>query len=346
MYLGFKFYVKDQVMRFIVVVSGLFLFPIIVLSHHSRIGYVDERQEVRGEIVDVIWRNPHIRFTLNVVNEAGKNELWKIEGFGSIYALHRTGITEELFNTGDQVIMVGQRSNHQPQEFLASHVLLANGTEAVLQANGEPYWGGEILGGRAQWEADETEAVNAAHENRGLFRVWSIPALADRVMHSPFTESAIAARAIWDPLDNFAARCEPEGMPRIMINPHPFEFVDRGVTILLRVELYDQVRTIHMPGSEVEVVPASPLGYSVGHWEGNTLVVETTKINWAYFDNIGTPQSDFVEMIERFTLSDDQSHLNYRLTITDPATFAEPATIMGHWLALGEEITPFACEVY
>ena len=88
------------------------------------------------------------------------------------------------------------------------------------------------------------------------------------------------------------------------------------------------------------------MGYSIGHWEGNTLVVETTKINWAYFDNIGTPQSDFVEMIERFTLSDNQSRLNYHLTITDPVTFAEPATIMGHWLALGEAIAPFACEVY
>lgn len=333
-------------MKFIVAASGFFSLPVIALAHHAMTGYVDERQELRGELVDVIWRNPHIGFALSVVNEDGERELWKIEGFGSIYALRRSGITETLFNIGDQVTMVGRRSNRQPQEFLASHVLLANGTEAVLQANGEPYWSGEILGGRAQWEADETETVNAAHENRGLFRVWSIPALADRVLHVPFTEAAIAARAMWDPLDNFAARCEPEGMPRIMINPHPFEFVDEGATIRLRVELYDLARTIHMVGSVADNTPTSPLGYSVGHWAGTTLVVETTRVNWPYFDNIGTPQSGAVKMIERFMLSDDQNRLNYHLTITDPTTFTEPATIVGHWLALGEAITPFACEVH
>ena len=76
------------------------------------------------------------------------------------------------------------------------------------------------------------------------------------------------------------------------------------------------------------------------------MVVETTRINWPYFDNIGTRQSDAVKMVERFTLSDDQSRLNYNLTITDPTTFTEPATIMGHWLAVGEVIAPFACEVH
>ena len=325
---------------------GFFLLPAILSAHHSRAGYNDEREELKGELVDVIWRNPHVGFTLNVVNEDGEEELWQIEGFGSIYALRRTGITEELFQPGERVVLVGQRSNRRPREFLASHALLADGTETVLQANAEPYWAGRTLGGKSQWVADETETVDAAGENRGLFRVWSIPALADRVLHVPFTAAAIAARTAWDPLENFTSRCEPEGMPRIMTNPHPFEFVDEGVTIQLRVELYDQVRTIHMDGSGPEGAPASRLGYSVGHWDGTTLVVETTRVNWPYFDNIGTPQSDAVEMVERFTVSDDQSRLNYHLTITDPATFTESATITGHWLALGESIAPFVCEVY
>ena len=51
-------------------------------------------------------------------------------------------------------------------------------------------------------------------------------------------------------------------------------------------------------------------------------------------------------MVERFTLTDDQNRLDYHLTVVDPATFTEPATITGHWLALGEEIAPFECDVY
>lgn len=333
-------------MRYAAIAIGLILLPAFAWAHHSRAGYADETTELSGELVEVIWRNPHVAFTLNVVSETGEEERWQIEAFGSIYGLERAGVTEDLFRPGARVTMAGQASIRGRGHFLASHVLLPDGTEAVLQANAEPRWPGRTLGGRTEWVADETETVNAAAENKGIYRVWSIPALADRVVRAPFTEAAIAGRSSWDPLDNFTWRCEPEGMPRVMINPHPFEFVDAGDTIRLRVELYDQERVIHMNGATAEDAPASRLGHSVGHWEGATLVVETTRINWPYFDNIGTPQSEDVVMVERFALSENQGRLDYHLTVTDPETFTEPATITGHWLALGEEIAPFECDVF
>ena len=80
-------------------------------------------------------------------------------------------------------------------------------------------------------------------------------------MSFPFTEAAIAARDNWDPADNFAERCEPEGMPRIMRNPHAFEFVDSGSEISLISELYDLVRIIHMTNkSPAQHEAASPNG--------------------------------------------------------------------------------------
>jgi len=74
--------------------------------------------------------------------------------------------------------------------------------------------------------------------------------------------------------------------------------------------------------------------------------VTTTRINWPYFDNIGTPQSENVEMLETFTVSEDQARLDYRLTVTDPGTFTEPAVFERHWLALGEQIELYDCQVY
>ena len=159
-------------------------------------------------------------------------------------------------------------------------------------------------------------------------------------------EAAIAARDAWDPIDNYAERCEPEGMPRIMRNPHPFEFIDHDSEISLASELYDLVRTIHMGSAPPPNAPASPLGYSTGRWEGNALIVTTTRINWPYFDNIGTPQSEAVEMQETFTVSDDQTRLDYRLRVTDPGTFTEPAIFERFWLALGERIELYDCTVY
>lgn len=163
----------------------------------------------------------------------------------------------------------------------------------------------------------------------------------------PYTEAAIAGRADWDPLDNFATRCEPEGMPRIMMNPNPFEFVNQGSEITLRSQLYAVDRTIHLdrPASP-EDAPASSLGYSLGHWEGNTLVVETTHVNWPWLDNNGTPQSEAVEFVERFSVSTDQTRLDYRLTVTDPATFSEPAVYERYWVGLvGATIRNFDCQI-
>jgi hypothetical protein len=73
-------------------------------------------------------------------------------------------------------------------------------------------------------------------------------------------------------------------------------------------------------------------------------VVTTTRVNWPYYDTIGTPQSDAVEITERFALSDDQTRLDFLITVRDPATLTAPAVIAGHWLALGHEVQRFACQ--
>jgi hypothetical protein len=128
--------------------------------------------------------------------------------------------------------------------------------------------------------------------------------------------------------------------------PHPYEFIDAGREIQLKLEMYDLTRTIHMDGAvQPEDVAPSRMGYSVGRWENdNTLVIETTRLNWNYYDTTGTPQSDAAEVTERYTLSADRSRIDYQITTIDPQTFTEPATISGHWLALGEEIVPYECE--
>jgi hypothetical protein len=89
--------------------------------------------------------------------------------------------------------------------------------------------------------------------------------------------------------------------------------------------------------------PHSRLGYYVGRWDGGALVVTTTHVDWPYFDNAGTPQSTAVEIVERYSLSEDQTRLSFRVTVNDPVTFAAPAVIESHWLALGHTIDRYDC---
>jgi hypothetical protein len=318
-------------------------------AHHSLAGFdMSDPVEIEGELVSIKWRNPHLGFTIRVVDEDGESKNWNVHGWGSAYSMGRTGVSRDEFINGDRVRLAGFRSSRRADEMLVSHMLLSSGVEAIIRPDAEPRWAEESTGGRTNWIGDEGQVQNAAAENRGIFRTWSTSgyfnSLSTTTLHYSFTESAIAGRSSWDQDDNYVTRCEPPGMPQIMSQPHPYEFVEQGDVILLRGEVWGITRTIFMDPAAASGELAVPnLGRSIGRWDGRTLIIETTDIAWPYFDYSGTPQSDAVSIREEFTLSEDQVRLDYRQVVTDPATFTEPATLETHWLALGEEIIPWVC---
>ena len=270
---------------------------------------------------------------MQTVNSTGEQEVLRIET-NSIYYLERAGVTKDRIKVGDKVTVGGYASIKAGGEFLGAELLLPDGENLLL-----------IRDGLTTRFSDKVQ--NTSEENKGIYRVWSIPQDNNRELHTPLTAAAEAKMKGFDLLNNFTTRCEPGGMPRLMWYPHPYEFEDLGEQIILRTEMYDAVRTIHMdrstpPNGE----PHSRLGYSVGHWDGAELIVNTSLLDWEYYDTRGIPQSDSAEVVERYTLSDDQSRLDYFITTIDPEIFTEPATIKGHWLALGESIKPYNCEVY
>jgi len=313
------------------------ILPVIAHTHHSVAFYSEEVVELEGELVGVEWRNPHVTWQLQVTDNAGDEELWFLEA-ASTYPLQRAGVSRELFVIGERVKVAGNKSRREENVMLATNMLLPSGRELLLWGNIAVHFG------------DENKSVDAASEDQGIFRVWSTPAelfpdIQRRLSELPYTEQAIAARTRWSSVDNFVTRCEQEGMPRIMVNPHPFEFIDRGDSITLRMELYDIERTIDMTRSEpAEDEPWSHLGYSTGEWEGDSLVVTTTRINWPFFDNIGTSQSENVKVVERFALSEDQGRIDLHITVIDPDTFTEAAIVTGYWIALGETLPQYDCQ--
>jgi hypothetical protein len=215
-------------------------------------------------------------------------------------------------------------------------MLLPDGREAPLWPNTGPHFVSTD-----RWITTKPQLVDAGAENRGIFRVWRPNEVS--LASLPYTDAAVAARKSFDMLAA-AERCGPEGLPRIMITLFPYEFVARGNDILVRAELYDTERIIHMdraapPADE----PHSVLGYSVGEWRDGTLVIKTSRINWPYFDQLGTPLSEGVEVEERYRVSEDQTRLDVEITVTDPTTFVTPATIRNSWFAYGDTIRRYDC---
>jgi Family of unknown function (DUF6152) len=284
-------------------------------AHHSMAEYDREHvTEVEGDVLSVAWRNPHILIELAPTGGSGAQDVWYLEG-AAVSAQRRHGV---------------------------------EGVELLVGSVRAPRWSSTSIGSGSD-VVDAEEPATA--EGHGIFRVWSqgTPAwfFPGRVSYG-LTESAARAQAAWDDIaDNPLLKCTPPGMPSIMGNPYPMEFVERDGNIELRLEEFDAVRTIHVrDAAAAPSMPTSALGYSVGRWEGDTLIVRTTRIDWPYFNRVGAPQSPGITVDERFMPSADGSRLDYEMTVTDPPTLVQPFVWKAYWAwHPGEVVGRYDCTV-
>jgi hypothetical protein len=118
-------------------------------------------------------------------------------------------------------------------------------------------------------------------------------------------------------------RCYLPGVPRATYMPYPFQIIQSPKYIMIVYTYARAVRTIYME-DQTEAPADSWMGWSNGHWEGKTLVVDTTGFNdQSWFDRAGNFHSDELHVVERFTVSDPE-HLSYEATIEDPKVFTRP----------------------
>lgn len=334
--------------RTLVSIVVLALLPLSLTAHHSRAEFSEEITEFKGELLKVYWRNPHAGLDVRIKKEDGSEEVWRIETYGSPNLFSRMGVKREQFVVGEEIRVAGNASTRRPKYMLGRNVLFESGLEAVLNASIEPRWSQYHVGGSDQSDVDLSKTVDAETENLGVFRVWSIAGRSVGVKRNrSYTETAREAMAAWDPVTAPVAQCEEPGMPVPMSQPLSFVLADNGDTIRLQTEYFGTVRTIHMNNStDPESQPASHHGYSVGHWEGNSLIVETSRISYPYYNSGGAPMSEDAKVAERFELSEDQTQLVYHLTVDDSLALTEPSTYERLFVALGEPFIVLDCTVF
>src|SRR5689334_23357987 len=118
-------------------------------------------------------------------------------------------------------------------------------------------------------------------------------------------------------------KCYLPGVPRAMYMPQPFQIIQSQKHIMMAFQYAGAIRTIYM--DEHTDAPAdSWMGWSNGHWEGDTLVVDTTGFNdLSWFDRAGNFHSDELHVVERITPT-SPDHLSYEATIDDKKVFSRP----------------------
>ncbi len=339
----------------------IFIAP-VVSAHHGpptdpTLFYTDRIVEMDATIVSVFWRNPHVRYKVMVVNDYGDEEEWQIELRRGPTSFRNIGLTKDFLKPGDKVKVAGYPSRRKNNLLGLMNMLLPDGRE-LAEANVESRFSdnrllsgipGENLPARAVSDAEK-----AAKEAGGdsIFRVWGmegthIPEVPMSEYIDYLSNTAHTLRARFIPSrDDPELKCQT-GMPTTMFDPPPMEIRRYGEDISIHLMEYDIVRTIHMNGGE-ENPESSRLGHSMGRWENeNTLVVDTTHINWPFFDAWGTPQSEQINYNEKFTLADDGSRLEYVLTADDPVMFVEPVVLERAWRWMpGRKLGTYDCTLW
>jgi hypothetical protein len=127
---------------------------------------------------------------------------------------------------------------------------------------------------------------------------------------------------------NPGLNCLPDGVPHADLLPEPFKIIQTPNVVVMLYEVETTFRQIFTDGRKQLTDPSpSWMGYSVGKWEGDTLVVDTVGFNdLSWLDARGHGHSEEMRVEERFRRR-DFGHLDVTVTVTDPKVFTKPVTI-------------------
>jgi hypothetical protein len=160
------------------------------------------------------------------------------------------------------------------------------------------------------------------------------------------------------------ANCLPPGMPMIMTQPYPIEFLFNPGKVVILAEAYEQERTIYTDGRKhpaADVLTPTFQGNSIGHWEGKTLVIDTVGVlpntgpgphtgagitqgaAQGAVNTPGIPHDKAMHIIERIRKT-DQNHLRITTTIIDPTVLAKPWTVTRHYVRIKGDLLEYECE--
>ncbi len=138
--------------------------------------------------------------------------------------------------------------------------------------------------------------------------------------------------------------CFPPGTPRIYMHPFPMEIVQTPGRVVMVFEYDHRIRQLFTDGREhrTDLAPMW-MGDSTGHWEGDTLVVETVNFNdKTWVDRRGVPHSGEMRVVERIRrISDDRLRID--ITVEDPVAFTEPWSGQRHYRRVDWDIEEFVC---
>jgi hypothetical protein len=347
-------------------------------AHHSNSAYqVDQIITLTGTVKEWRWMNPHTWLYLTVEGEDGKVQEWAVEGRPP-GILGRAGWSSTVLVPGERVTVHASPAKNGDPEGIIARVTKADGT--VL--GNAPNYNREAASTAAR---PAVPSPAAAAGNRPTFAGVYYPAqqgggappparrpgepLPPPTRSSPTSDGSQGRSpdapkltpeylAKWNVIaasrtsgsyeyDNIH-NCLPPGMPAMMSMGYGMEIMQDEQKITFFSEHQDALRRVYLDGRKPSPeVLADPTyaGYSTGHWEGDTLVVDTVALSDKSFIDGSSPHSDKMTVHERIRFV-EPGLLENQITVTDPEALTEPWRVVRRYRKASypnDELREFAC---
>ncbi|PJI85947.1 hypothetical protein BC777_2297 [Yoonia maricola] len=348
--------------------ATLSILPLAALAHHGVSGQFDTSQtiEVSGQITRIRLVNPHAYVYFDVTDAAGEVVNMRCElTSGSL--LKRSGWTEEMFEIGSEITISGSPDRDDPTTCLMNQITFANG----VTADRDSTFGDDGTINVAERQIEREDGTPNIDGN------WAMANPQERRGGRPtvtLTDAGMAAVADASPADNPRFNCQISNIAMDWVfNGMVNSIAQSDTEITMTYGFMDLVRTIHLDGSDMpeDFVP-NRAGFSVGEWDGDTLVVTTTGFDEGWImapiggraglviddeeaadrpqrpEGRGGPQavknSEELTVTEQFTLSDDGTVLTREYAFIDPAYLEAPFEGSDEVTLTADSYEPYACD--
>jgi Family of unknown function (DUF6152) len=292
-------------------------------AHHSA-ALFDTTKEVtlEGVITKFDWRNPHVYMAMRVDAPGGSQVDQDIEA-GASSVLLPLGLTPDAVAVGERVSVRANPSKSGPGHMVLGRELVkADGSVLPLNINS--------AASRVPPQNVTAESIAGTWfpplQGFGGFtasrRTWQL------------TEAGRAASAAFTFRDTAHAECVPVTAPTLMLYPVTSVVEVGRDQVKFHVDWMTSERVVYLDGrGHPEGGEPTLHGHSIGHWEGETLVVDTTQFADHKEGNAmgGLPSGPRKHLVERFKVSDDRKHLDYDVVLEDPDYLTAPVTYHSQW---------------
>lgn len=314
-------------------------------AHHGAAPYDNNSMvTVVGTVTEFRFTNPHVLIYVDVNHEDGTTVNWSGEltspnrlaraagGAGGTVSWSR-----DILEPGDVIELSGNPARNGAPSLRLRKVVDSRGVALVDAASSVDMIvpAAQLNPERAAASAAQRDALSgvwmradsAPYENYAFSE--ELPPMTDWAMERyqaskpTFGENGVTVAETNDPV----YECLPPGTPRIYFHPRPFEIIQTPGRVLISYEYQQLLRAVYTDGRpHRDDLAPSWMGDSVGHWDGDALVVESVNFNEnTWIDRRGVPHSDQMRVVERFSLN-DRGQLVIDFTIEDPLTFTESWT--------------------